>query len=598
MAGTSLPRLFLGHDRTHSAALRRLMVARFLREANLQSGRADGEVEPDFFDAYRWRLGDGPPAGDGEVTPDVLGALVERHADRKATGTYYTAADVTGYIARAAVVPFLFDADDAVTGNRDMLRLGVDALERSTPETLAAFWRSLKNLKILDPTCGAGAFLLAAAAVLEPLYDACLRRRSRLGGSDPRLFVRRAIIENNLYGVDLDPDAIEVCRDRLLLWAAARAKTAADLAGIRFHVRPGDVLAEGDVFGDVRKRGGFDVVLGNPPYVERDVPGGREYVTAGCGNLYAFVVERALGLLGPRGRLGMIVPHSAFCTDRMAPLQRLVRTGRTVWVSTYDIRPSKLFAGVDQRLAICLTAPGPAARVYATRYHRWRDDERPRLFSRLRYADVSRIDYPNAIPKIGSEIELTIWDKLRRRAPLLPGLGGPVTVYYHNAPRYWVRALTFAPYFRNDRDGEKLSAQMRALAVRDRADAAAVVAALNSSLFYWWFVAFSDSRHLNRREIDRFPLGLAALRAAHGRRLSALCGRLMADYRRHAVRKTCRYKTTGRVVYDEFHPRYSKAILDDIDAVLAGHFGFTGEELDFLINYDIEYRVGPDAADG
>lgn len=52
------------------------------------------------------------------------------------------------------------------------------------------------------------------------------------------------------------------------------------------------------------------------------------------------------------------------------------------------------------------------------------------------------------------------------------------------------------------------------------------------------------------------------------------------------------YKTTGRVEYDEFYPRRSKSIIDEIDRVLARHYGFTEEELDFIINYDIKYRMG------
>src|SRR5262249_59460970 len=115
---------------------------------------------------------------------------------------------------------------------------------------------------------------------------------------------------------------------------------------------------------------------------------------------------------------------------------------------------------------------------------------------------------------------------------------------------------------------------------------------LNSSLFCWWWLLLSDCRHLNRREIDRFPIGLAAMSAACKRTLGHLCRRLMADYRRHAVRKVCRYRTTGKVVYDEFYPGRSKPILDDIDRALAGHYGFTGEELEFVINHDVKYRLG------
>ena len=57
-------------------------------------------------------------------------------------------------------------------------------------------------------------------------------------------------------------------------------------------------------------------------------------------------------------------------------------------------------------------------------------------------------------------------------------------------------------------------------------------------------------------------------------------------------RRVYRYQTSGRVEYDEFYMKESKPIIDEIDNVIAGHYGFTDEELDFIINYDIKYRMG------
>ena len=67
---------------------------------------------------------------------------------------------------------------------------------------------------------------------------------------------------------------------------------------------------------------------------------------------------------------------------------------------------------------------------------------------------------------------------------------------------------------------------------------------------------------------------------------------LMEDYKRHVERKEEHRRTTGVVIKDQFRPKYSKPILDDIDLILAWHYGFTDEELDFIINYDIKYRMG------
>jgi len=70
------------------------------------------------------------------------------------------------------------------------------------------------------------------------------------------------------------------------------------------------------------------------------------------------------------------------------------------------------------------------------------------------------------------------------------------------------------------------------------------------------------------------------------------------DLKNHAYRKECNYKATGKVIYDEFYPKYSKPIIDEIDRVLAKHYGVTDEELDFIINYDIKYRMGRESGEG
>jgi hypothetical protein len=76
------------------------------------------------------------------------------------------------------------------------------------------------------------------------------------------------------------------------------------------------------------------------------------------------------------------------------------------------------------------------------------------------------------------------------------------------------------------------------------------------------------------------------------KRLAIASEKLTADFKKHKARKECQYKATGKVSYDEFYPGLSKPIIDEIDIMLAEHYGFTPEELDFILNYDIKYRLG------
>jgi hypothetical protein len=86
------------------------------------------------------------------------------------------------------------------------------------------------------------------------------------------------------------------------------------------------------------------------------------------------------------------------------------------------------------------------------------------------------------------------------------------------------------------------------------------------------------------------------LSSATSSSLKSLGAMLQQDLITKSAQKQIRTKT-GQITYQEFYPKDSKSILDEIDGVLACHYGFTSEELDFILNYDIKYRLGADADD-
>ena len=620
------------------------------------------------------------------------------------------------------------DINALITENLDIQQFAQDVIETCEgPDLLRAFWKAITQVTVLDPTCGSGAFLFAALNILEPLYEACLERmQAFIDEADAvspsharyadfrdilartaqhpsrRYFILKSIVINNLYGVDIMDEAVEICKLRLFLKMVAQiddVNQIEPLPDIDFNVQAGNTLvgyatyeevenavtgqfdfddtmarirerAEdvdalfslfrqqqtelgGDVtlddkqalqgklaelsdelnnylageygvetnnveafqqwlsshqpfhwfiaFYGILKAGGFDVVIGNPPYVEyskvRKDYAIRGYETESCGNLYAFMTERTAELLKVYRRLGVIIPVSSVSTDRYLPLQNLLTDSGNLIVSSYDDRPGKLFDGLEHiRLSIILWKKNglmPHA-LFTTKYNKWQTVERPNLFDCLMYLETT--DFLDAsIAKLHSNLETSIWGKLTQFLSLGQHLVTKRTshsAYYHSAPGYWIRGMDFVPYFWNERDGERISTSVKSLHLTNALDAKAVVATLNSSLFYWWFVVLSDCRSLSRREIRNFPSGLAQMDASLKQRLSALTDELMADLKRHARRKETLYRATGRVVYDEFYPRHSKPIIDKIDRVLAEHYGFTDEELDFIINYDIKYRMG------
>ena len=155
-----------------------------------------------------------------------------------------------------------------------------------------------------------------------------------------------------------------------------------------------------------------------------------------------------------------------------------------------------------------------------------------------------------------------------------------------------MKAIDFIPYFWNERDGEKKSEDYKPYCLMPRTANLAALAIINSNLFFFRWYSLFEGYHCGRHEITSFPFGFPHMTADTQNELETLAGRLMSDLKENSSRKSARYKVSGKAVYQEFYPVRSKTIVDRIDRVLAEHYGFTDEELDFIINYDIKYRMG------
>ena len=109
----------------------------------------------------------------------------------------------------------------------------------------------------------------------------------------------------------------------------------------------------------IHEKSGFDIVIGNPPYVEykdvKNIYKVQNYKTESCGDLYAFVMERADYLLSKNGKIGMIVPVSISSTDGFDSLRKLMLANKDSWILNFAERPSKLFTGVEKRLTIWIS---------------------------------------------------------------------------------------------------------------------------------------------------------------------------------------------------------------------------------------------------
>lgn len=622
--------------------------------------------------------------------------------------------------------------DDLITLNLDVKQLASDVILHSEgPELLLALWHAANSVSVLDPTCGSGAFLFAALNVLEPLYTACLEgmrgfvddsNRFRIqhnvrvinnfqailkqADSHPnqRYFILKSIVLNNLYGVDIMEEAVEICKLRLFLKLIAQLdeyKQIEPLPDIDFNIRTGNALvgftsldavekamqilpngqslfqhkkdqerlhrikqknkaashaleqfrnrqtARGEEvkqedksllrnrLDDLRKeldvylaaeygvdhenhatydawistqqpfhwlsefygimsRGGFDVVIGNPPYLEfrhvsYKVLG---YKSSKTRAIHALCIERSIKLTQENGRVSMIVPISLTSTLRMESIQHMIEAvGKSAWYANFAWRPGKLFDTVNRALTIFINGPSENACSYSTGYMKWTSESRTGLFERMILSKVPRNRPSFWIPKISNNLEQSLLKKALTIPTLMSEFMGQTEhkIYYRTTGGlYWKVFTDFAPEFYINNKKSR-SSRETTFGIKTKKHIHTAIAVLSSDVFWWWYTITSNLRDLNPSNIKSFPIPNSTFSDA---RLADLGKRYVTSLKNNSTMRVRQQKQTGRVKTQSFKVSKSKLVINEINQVLAKHYGLTMEELDFITNYDIKYRMG------
>lgn len=352
-------------------------------------------------------------------------------------------------------------------------------------------------------------------------------------------------------------------------------------------------------FYGVLARGGFDAIVGNPPYVEyRAVI--TEYtiqddIARQLGNLHGMITRRSLGLLSSNGAMSLIVPVALPSTDRFKVLRGQLSLLGSIWTAHFDFRPAKLFDGAEQRLTVFIMRSGPKRDFYSSRYNRWYVEQRQYLFTGLFYTrwDTTPL-LRNVWPKMDGHLSAHVLEKLARfdrRITSFAGRSGSHLLYYKNTGILYYTTFTLSPPICFINGTATSSSRETTLSLDSERSRKMAFCLLNSTLFYACYEIYSNCRDLNPSDITSF---LFPASLADDEDLQRLASELDNNQQSNSQMKIRNQKLTGEVKLQMFRPALSKPIIDEIDRVLARHYGFTDEELDYILNYDIKYRLGAD----
>lgn len=284
----------------------------------------------------------------------------------------------------------------------------------------------------------------------------------------------------------------------------------------------------------------------------------------------------------------MIVPISLPSTPRMFPVRNLlIKNSGVTWRSDFADRPGTLFTGVHQKLSIVICAKEFNTQqhlLFSTEYNHWygkANNEREWLMDGISY--VPSIDSKMFWIRSGNYCENAMYKKLDSQ-------NKPITIFFKGTQNFSInmRMMYWGKSFMSVQNSNEYK-RFPAPSIQDKG---IFVAIFNSSLYFWFWELISDCWHITEKELNNFKLNLENLSLEQKTKLLNMTNDLMTDL---DSKKT--YVGSKQTDYEYYH-KLSKPLIDQIDCLLAVHYGFTHAELDFIINYDIKYRMGKELDSG
>jgi hypothetical protein len=583
------------------------------------------------------------------------------------------------------------DVNEAVSANLDLESLAVDLIDgMDSPEDVAAAWRILSELKVIDPTCGSGAFLFAALKIFQNLYGTVLdaahahARTAKHAGLDAILaavrkhpnheyFILKHATLSNLYGVDLMHEAVEIARLRLFLKLVACIEKRSDLEplpDLDFNIKAGNVLVgaldpsdiekqSDDLFAstevekvvaaasgikdeyrafrsaqeandedavaahrasltqlldevratvdahyftvqgiggsrdvwrtthqpfhwfveypEVMIEGGFDVVIGNPPYVAKTKVKGYSYKgfkTNALPDIYAPCTERSGQIAREDGRFSLIVPISAqFGEDFRILRDHLNARFSNLWVSAFSRNPAALFsAGLGVRSTIIVGAGGSPGGLRTTKTHRWYDEYRPALFETLEYISLDGASRAKGWVRPTSHAIVDLFNRLLTTPGSIASAirpAGKATVGHKMTNLYWLSVFLEDPASYDLDCSPTAQTQIGRLRFGTDREALIALAVMASKFAFVWWYSTGDDFHTTGDGLKSTPINPLALSADAQEALARAAQELIDDFPDHVQFTKYAGKWMGNFVHSEM-----RDITDKIDAALAADLGY------------------------
>lgn len=490
------------------------------------------------------------------VTPDAFHNIFSSQ-HRKEKGIYYTPMDVCEYIVCNTIMLKYF---------------GGGTIHKTDDFThILNNEKDIKNLlyteSFFDPTSGAGDFLLAILNIKLRLSNLL---KKNLGDVD------YLNICKTLHGNDLEQDSVDIAKLRLFLTACpflSKKESFVKLAQIlNANFYNYDFVIDSN---KITKR--FDYIVGNPPYVEYGKYAQSSKITNKYGNIYANIMENSLPLLNKTGAFGLIVPLSYISTNRMAKIRQVIENACAEQIIlSYADRPDCLFVGAHQKINIVFAKKAPAkqCRNWTSNYTYWYKSERSRLLGSKSIVE-NIFKKENIIPKIGNDIETSIYSKISSTFPnnlVNTQSQGGVDIYLNMRACFWIKAFFNSP---GSKEYKKITYPNE---IGDF-----ILCLLNSSAFWIFWIFLSDCWHITAKELQAVSVPCTLKNANIFKKLAKNLLDKLED--------TKVYVGTAQTEFEYKH-KLCKSEIDDIDSAIAKVYNFTTKELDYIKSFALKYRIG------